>query len=98
MLMVYFNHPNICWRVITAGYKQFRRCLTQVVEKPAKRGAMMDFIKQRRAGCGMKVKGSLGYSVHEIMEFRIRGAGQKARSQHWTSGEKTLTSLKICLI
>lgn len=46
----------------------------------------------------MKIKSSLGCSDHDRMEFRILRAGQKARPQRWTSGKKTLTSSKICLI
>jgi len=48
MLLVDFNHPNICWRVTTAGYKKWRRFLTQAVEKPARRGALLDLIQARK--------------------------------------------------
>ncbi|GAB0176597.1 hypothetical protein GRJ2_000124900 [Grus japonensis] len=106
-----FNHPNICWRDNTAGHKQSRRFLEcvddnfllQVIEEPTRRGAMLDLVltnKERLVG-NVKLKGSLGCSDHEMVEFKILRAARKARrasSQPWTSGEQTLASSGICLV
>ena len=69
---------NIYWRENTAGHKQFRRFLksiddnflTQVTEEPM-RGALLDLIPTTNTGLVGDVKGNLGGSDHEILEFRI---------------------------
>ncbi|GAB0204516.1 hypothetical protein GRJ2_002917200 [Grus japonensis] len=79
VLMGDFNHP-ICWRDNTAGHKQSRRFLEciddnflhQVIEEPTRRGAML--------GDG-KLKGSLGCSDHEMVEFKILRAVRRAHSK-----------------
>ncbi|PKU34027.1 glycerol kinase [Limosa lapponica baueri] len=80
-LMGDFNHRNICWRDNTAGRKQYRRFLEcvddnfllQVIEEPTRRGAMLDLVLTNKEGMmgNVKLKGSLGCSDHEMVEFMI---------------------------
>ncbi|GAB0178980.1 hypothetical protein GRJ2_000363300 [Grus japonensis] len=84
-----FNHPDIFWKDNTAEHKQSRRFLEcvdddfllQVIEEPMRRGAMLDLVftsKESLVG-NVKLKGSLGCSDHEMVEFKILRA---ARSTH----------------
>ncbi|GAB0202999.1 hypothetical protein GRJ2_002765500 [Grus japonensis] len=76
-----FNHPDICWRDNAAECKQSRKFLEcvndnfllQVIEEPMRRGAMLDLILTNKEGLvgDVKLKGSLGCSDHEMVEFRI---------------------------
>ncbi|KAK4817455.1 hypothetical protein QYF61_015610 [Mycteria americana] len=86
-----FNHPDICWRDNTAGHKQsgrFLECvdddfLLQVIEEPARRGAMLDLLltnKEELVG-NVKLKGSLGCSDHEMVEFKILRAPRRVHSK-----------------
>ncbi|GAB0204060.1 protein Hook 3-like [Grus japonensis] len=91
VLMGDFSHPNICWRHNTTGQKQSRQFLEsindnfliQVVEEPRRRGALMDPILTNKEGLvgNVKVKGSLGCSDHEMVEFRILRAGRRVKSK-----------------
>lgn len=47
--------------------------LTQVVEKPMRRGVLLNLVltNKERSAADVKAGGSLGYSNHEIVEFRI---------------------------
>ena len=86
-----FNHPDICWRDNTAGHKQsgrFLECvddnfLLQVVEEPTRRGAMLDLVLTNKEGLvgNVKLKGSLGCSDHEMVEFKILRALRRAHSK-----------------
>jgi len=86
VLMGDFNHPDVCWRDNTAGYRQSRRFLEcvddnfllQVIEEPTRRGAMLDLVLTNKEGwVGIViVKGSLGCSDHEMMEFKILQAAR----------------------
>ncbi|GAB0204603.1 hypothetical protein GRJ2_002925900 [Grus japonensis] len=91
VLMGDFNYPNICWRDNTAGHKQSRRLLEcvddnfplQVIEEPMRRGAMLDFVFTNRDGLveNVKLKGSLGCSDHEMVDFKILRAARRAHSK-----------------
>ncbi|GAB0208867.1 mitochondrial enolase superfamily member 1 [Grus japonensis] len=91
VLMGDFNHPDICWRDNTAERKQSRKflecvddnCLLQVIEEPTRRGAMLDLILTNKEGLvgDVKLKGSLGCSDHEMVEFRILRAARRACSK-----------------
>ncbi|GAB0210350.1 mitochondrial enolase superfamily member 1 [Grus japonensis] len=86
-----FNHPDICWRDNAAERKQSRKFLEciddnfllQVIEEPTRRGAMLDLILTNKEGLvgDVKLKGSLGCSDHEMVEFRILRAARRARSK-----------------
>ncbi|GAB0177047.1 mitochondrial enolase superfamily member 1 [Grus japonensis] len=86
-----FNHPDICWRDNAAGHRQSRKFLEcvndnfllQVTEEPTRRGAMLDLILTNKEGTvgDMKLKGSLGCSDHEMVEFRILRAARRAHSK-----------------
>ncbi|GAB0206425.1 mitochondrial enolase superfamily member 1 [Grus japonensis] len=86
-----FNHPDICWRDNTAEHKQSRKSLEcvddnfllQVTEEPTRRGAMLDLVLTNKEGLvgDVKLKGSLGCSDHEMVEFRILRAARKALSK-----------------
>ncbi|GAB0186589.1 hypothetical protein GRJ2_001124200 [Grus japonensis] len=89
-----FNHPNICWKGNTAGHKQSRRFLEgiddnflfQVIEEPTRRGATLDLVLTNKEGLvgNMKLKGSLGCSDHEMVEFKIHKAVRRAHSKFIT--------------
>ncbi|GAB0208094.1 hypothetical protein GRJ2_003275100 [Grus japonensis] len=91
VLMGDFNHPNICWKGNTAGHKQSRRFLEciddnfllQVTEESMRRGAMLDLVLTNKDGLvgDVKLKGSLGCSDHEMVEFKILRAARRAHSK-----------------
>ncbi|GAB0209305.1 hypothetical protein GRJ2_003396200 [Grus japonensis] len=91
VLMGDFNHPDICWRDNAAGHKQSRKFLEcvndnfllQVIEEPMRKGAMLDLILTNKEGLvgDVKLKGSLGCSDHEMVEFRILRAARRASSK-----------------
>ncbi|GAB0185305.1 hypothetical protein GRJ2_000995800 [Grus japonensis] len=76
------NHPDICVTDNTAGHKQSRRFLEcvddnfflQVTEEPTRRGAMLDLVLTNKEGLvgNVKLKGSLGCSDCEMVEFKIQ--------------------------
>ncbi|GAB0190799.1 hypothetical protein GRJ2_001545200 [Grus japonensis] len=91
VLMGDFNHPDICWRDNTAEHKQSRKFLEcvddnfllQVIEEPTRRGVMLDLILTNKEGLvgDVKLKGNLGCSDHEMVEFRILRAARRAHSK-----------------
>ncbi|GAB0190424.1 hypothetical protein GRJ2_001507700 [Grus japonensis] len=91
VLMGDFSHPDICWRDNAAEHKQSRKFLEcvddnfllQVIEEPTRRSAMLDLIFTNKEGLvgDIKLKGSLGYSDHEMVEFRILRAARRACSK-----------------
>ncbi|GAB0202575.1 mitochondrial enolase superfamily member 1 [Grus japonensis] len=91
VLMGDFNHPDICWRDKAAECKQSRRFLEcvddnfllQVTEEPTRRGAMLDLVLTNKEGLvgDVKLKGSLGCSDHEMVEFRILRAARRVCSK-----------------
>jgi len=103
-----FKHPHICWENYTARHKQTRRflqcigdnLLTQVVEKPTKRGVMLDFILTNVEGLvgDVRVGDSLGCSDHDVDSGSFKEeAGQKVGLQPWASGKQILASSVIYL-
>ncbi|GAB0204721.1 hypothetical protein GRJ2_002937700 [Grus japonensis] len=86
-----FSHPDICWRDSTAGHKQSRRFLEyvddnfllQVIEEPTRRGAMLDLVLTNKEGLvgNVKLKGSLGCSDHDMVEFKILRAARRVHSK-----------------
>ncbi|GAB0204620.1 hypothetical protein GRJ2_002927600 [Grus japonensis] len=86
-----FDHPDTYWRDNTAGHKQSRRLLEcvddnfplQVIQEPTRRGAMLDFVFTVRDGPveNVKLKGSLGCSDHEMVQFKILRAARRAHSK-----------------
>ncbi|GAB0203845.1 hypothetical protein GRJ2_002850100 [Grus japonensis] len=91
VLMGDLNHPDICWRDNAAERKQSRKFLEcaddnfllQVIEEPTRRGAMLDLILTNKEGLvgDVKLKGSLGCSDHEMVEFKILRAARRVRSK-----------------
>jgi len=61
------------------------------VEKPTRRGVLLDLVltNKERLGEDGKVGGSLGYSDHEMVEFRILGGGRRAISKITTLDFRT---------
>ncbi|PKU33645.1 glycerol kinase [Limosa lapponica baueri] len=85
-----FNYPDICWRDNTARHKQSRRFLQwinnfllQVTEEPTRRGAMLDLVLTNKEGLvgNVKLKGSLGCSDHETVEFKILRVVRRVHSK-----------------
>ncbi|GAB0185519.1 hypothetical protein GRJ2_001017200 [Grus japonensis] len=91
VLMGDSNHPDICWRDNAAERKQSRKFLEcvddnfflQVIEESTRRGAMLDLILTNKDGLvgDVKLKGSLGCSDHEMVEFKILRAARRAHSK-----------------
>lgn len=85
------NHPDTCWVSSTARHTRsrwFLHCakdnfLMQVVEEPTGRGVLLDPVLTNRDGLvrDVKVRGSLGCSNREMVEFKILGGRSKARSR-----------------
>ncbi|PKU35565.1 rna-directed dna polymerase from mobile element jockey-like [Limosa lapponica baueri] len=86
-----FNYPDICWKGYTARNiqsKRFLQCtddnfLTQLVEEPMRREALLDLLLTNKEGLveGIKVGGKLGCSDHGKIEFRIAGSTHKTVSR-----------------
>jgi len=78
-----FNLPDICWKYNTAERKQsrmFLQCvednfLTQPVSEPARGGASLDLLFANREELvgDVVVRGCLGLSDHEMIEFSVPG-------------------------
>ncbi|GAB0183298.1 hypothetical protein GRJ2_000795100 [Grus japonensis] len=91
VFMVAFNHPDICCEDNTARHKQSRRFLTciddnfllQVTEEPTRRGVVLYLVLTTREGLvgDVKLKGSLGCSVREMVEFKILRAARRVHSK-----------------
>ncbi|PKU46089.1 adaptin ear-binding coat-associated protein 1 [Limosa lapponica baueri] len=90
-----FNHPDICWKGYTAKHlhsRRFLQCidnsfLTQLVEEPTRREALLDLVLTNREGLveHITVGGNLGCSDHGKIEFRIVSSTRKP-----ISGTETL--------
>ncbi|PKU41434.1 adaptin ear-binding coat-associated protein 1 [Limosa lapponica baueri] len=86
-----FNYPDICWKGYTARNiqsKRFFQCiddnfLTQLVEEPTRREALMDVVLANKEGLveDSKVEGNLGCSDRGKIEFRIVGSMHKTISR-----------------
>jgi len=86
-----FNHPEICWEGHTARHKLsrcFLQCiddnfLTQVVEKPTRRGVLLDLVLTKEEGLdgNVRVRESLGCSDRDMVEFRILQGRSRAESR-----------------
>jgi len=86
-----FNHPDISWEDHTATQAQSRRFLQsidgnflmQVVEEPTRKGALLDLVLTNKKELveDVKVRGRLGCSDHEIVEFRILRGGSRVKSR-----------------
>jgi len=91
VLMGDFSHPGICWEDHTARKAQSRRFLQSIddnflmksVEKPTKKGALLDLVLTNKEGLVEDVKtgGSLDCSDHEMVEFRILSGRSRAISR-----------------
>jgi len=86
-----FSHPDIWWRDNTAGHKQSWRFLEyvddnfllQVIEELMRTGAVLDLVLTNKEGLvrNVKLKGSLGCSDHEMVEFKILRAAGRAHNK-----------------
>lgn len=83
-----FNHPDIYWRDTMAMHRQRRRFLecvnhnflTQVIEEPRRRGAMLDpaFTNREEPVGDAVLQGSLGSRNEETVELKILRAVKRA--------------------
>ncbi|TRZ20739.1 hypothetical protein HGM15179_006364 [Zosterops borbonicus] len=83
VLIADFNLPDICWELNTAEKRQSRKVLedmennflSQLVGEPSRGGPMLDLLFANRDGLvgDVVVRGCLGHSDHEIIEFSIFG-------------------------
>ncbi|GAB0181438.1 hypothetical protein GRJ2_000609100 [Grus japonensis] len=86
-----FSHPDICSRDNIAGHKQSRRFLEcvddnfllQAIEEKSRSGAMLHLVLTNKDGLvgNVKLKGSLGCSDHEMVEFKILRAVRRVHSK-----------------
>jgi len=91
VVMEDFIHSSVCWRDNTAGHKQSRRFLEsidnslflQMTEDTVRKGALLDFLLSNKEGLvgDVNVKGGLGGSEHEMVEFRSLRAGKRVKSK-----------------
>ena len=91
VLMGDFNHPDISWEDHTARQVQSRRFLQsiddnflmQVVEKPTRKGSLLDLVLKTKKGLveDVKVGGRVGCGDHEMVEFRVLRGGSRAISR-----------------
>ena len=91
VLMGDFNHPNICWvssmarHVWSRWFLQYAEddVLAQVVEEPIRQGVLLDPAPSNRNGLvrDVKVRGSLGCSDCEMVEFKNMSGRSKAKSR-----------------
>jgi len=89
-----FNLLDICWKYNTAERKQSRRFLecvednflTQLVNEPTRGGASLDLLFTNREGLvgDVVVRGCLGLSEYEIIEFSVRGEVKRGASKTTT--------------
>ncbi|GAB0207545.1 hypothetical protein GRJ2_003220200 [Grus japonensis] len=94
VLMGDFNLPDVCWKYNTAERKQSRRFLecvednflTQLVSEPTRGGASLDLLFTNREGLvgDVVVRGRLGLSEHEKIEFSIHGEVRRGVSKTTT--------------
>jgi len=82
VFMMYFKHPNICWRDNIAGHERSRRFLEShndnFLTPMMSRGALLDLIFTNREGLGVvKFKASFGYSNHEMGTPERKEEGKK---------------------
>jgi len=81
VLMGDFNYPDTCWKNSTAAHmssitllEYIKDCyLIQMSDVPARNEALLDMLltNQDILLCNILVNGSLGCSVHNVVEFRI---------------------------
>ncbi|KAM9600796.1 uncharacterized protein ACIBXB_004039 [Morphnus guianensis] len=86
-----FNFPDVCWKYATAESKQSRRFLecvednfpTQPVGEPTRGRALLDLLFTNREGLvgSVMVRGRLGLSDREMIEFSILGEARKGVSK-----------------
>ncbi|KAK4818694.1 hypothetical protein QYF61_017915 [Mycteria americana] len=88
---VCYRSPNQEDRADEALYRQIgaaahSQALVLVIEEPRRRGAVLDLALTNKEGLvgNVKLKGSLGCSDHEMVEFRFLRAPRRAHSKHPT--------------
>jgi len=89
----------------TAGHKQSRsvleniddKFLSQVKEEPMRRVCCTEPHSQNKEGLLGMIRSKAVIMRWWSSRFQGQGEGQKASSQHWTSGEQTAALPKICL-
>ncbi|RMC19589.1 hypothetical protein DUI87_03148 [Hirundo rustica rustica] len=84
VLLGVLNHPDICWKNNTVWHTQSRKFLQiiaesflrQVVEKPMRRGVLLDLVLTNQEGLveDVKVGGSLGCSDHEMAKAYLESS------------------------
>ena len=87
-----FNLLDICWKYNTAERKQSRKILEcvkdnfpmQLVNKPMRGGASLDLLFTKREGLvvDVMVRGHLGLSDHEMIEFSVHQEGCQQNHHH----------------
>lgn len=102
----HFNLPDICRRCNTAGSKQcsrFLKCcggnfLTHRLRRWWWQVFWLDLLQTKRNWLGWEGQSSLGYSDHEMLEFRVLQGENKAKSRATTlEFRRNLLCLGICL-
>jgi len=97
-----FNLPDSCWKYNTAERKQSRRFLecvednflTQLISEPIRGGASLDLLFIKREGLlgDVVIRGRLGLSDHDMIEFSVHGEVKRGpeKTPPWTWRGQTL--------
>ncbi|PKU43415.1 rna-directed dna polymerase from mobile element jockey-like [Limosa lapponica baueri] len=104
VLMEYFT-PIAVGMTTQQGTSKFLECvddnfLLQAAEQPTRRGAMLDLVLTNKEGLvgSVKLKGSLGCSDHEMVEFKILRAARRAHCKLAPLDFRRADSSGICLV
>ena len=91
VLLGVFSHPDICWKISTAGSRQSRRLLeriednflSQVIDSPTRRDVLLDLLITNVSELIRRVKigGSLGCSDYALVEFSVLRVIGQAKSK-----------------
>ena len=91
VLMGDFNYPDICWESNTVVHKssiRFLECtedcfLLQILDMPTRNNALLDLLLANQEDLldNITTNGSLGYSNHNIVEFKILTSTLKTSSR-----------------
>lgn len=102
-----FNYSDICWESNTAVSSiMFRECiedcfLLQMLDLPARNSTVLDLLltNQEHIFDGVSTNNSLGYSDHNIVEFKIQLSALKTSSRTKTrdSGRTNFNMLRVQL-
>ena len=86
--------PACIWQV--KSWSTLTSFLTQVIEEPTRKGALLDLIQENKEekARDVKIRVSFGCSDHEMVEFRILRGGSKKQDHNPELEESRLQPLQ----